>query len=106
MGQSPVCSFCSDQEREQNLNSQNNFLIPENKNITLMERPILKENKETNSFNLKYIEAIQHHPQKISSYFVGLMIVKLKDILRMVLQPVREYISIGKLYIQRKICKR
>ena len=33
------------------------------------------------------------------------MIVKLKDILRMVLQPVREYISIGKLYIQRKICK-
>ena len=46
MGQSPVCSFCSDQEREQNLNSQNNFLISDNKNITLMERPILKENKK------------------------------------------------------------
>ena len=55
MGQSPVCSFCSDQEREQNLNSQNNFLISDNKNITLMEHLILKENKKTYAFNWKYI---------------------------------------------------
>ena len=46
MGQSPVCSFCSDQEKEQNLkDKKNNYLIIENKGASIMDRPILKENK-------------------------------------------------------------
>ena len=57
MGQSPVCSFCSEQEDEQNLNTKknNNLYIIENKDISIMDRPILKENKNTNFLNLSYI---------------------------------------------------
>lgn len=56
MGQSPVCSFCSDEEKEQNLNNKNNnMLIVENKDISLMDRPIIKENLRSNPLNLNYI---------------------------------------------------
>lgn len=56
MGQSPVCSFCSDQEKEQNLKDKNkNILIIENKDASIMDRPILKENKISNSLNISYI---------------------------------------------------
>ena len=53
MGQSPVCSFCSEQEKEQDLKNKNiNFPIIENHDVSIMDRPILKENKISNSLNL------------------------------------------------------
>ena len=48
MGQSPVCSVCSEKEKEENL-------ISENKNLTLMDLPIIKDNKNPNSLYLSYI---------------------------------------------------
>jgi len=56
MGQSPVCSFCSDKEKEQKLVTQNNnnFIISENKDDSLMDRPILRDNKKPTSLNLNY----------------------------------------------------
>ena len=56
MGQSPVCSFCSEQEKEQTfINNKNNIIAIENKDISIMDRPILKENKRVSPLNLQYI---------------------------------------------------
>jgi hypothetical protein len=54
MGQSPVCSICSEKEKEEVFHSDGP-LIQENKNITLMDLPIIKNNKSTNSLYLNYI---------------------------------------------------
>ena len=48
MGQSQVCSICSDKESEENLKA-------ENRNLTLMDLPIIKDNKNPNSLYLSYI---------------------------------------------------
>ena len=57
MGQTPVCSICSEQEKEQTFfnNNNNNLLIIEDKDVSLMDRPILKENKNTTPLNIKYL---------------------------------------------------
>ena len=56
MGQTTVCSFCSDKEKEQDLiKNKNNIFIMENNDCSIMDRPILRENKNINSLNLNYI---------------------------------------------------
>ena len=56
MGQSQVCSFCSNQEREKDFaNKNDNNLIMENKETSLMDIPILKESNNRNPLNLKYM---------------------------------------------------
>ena len=57
MGQSQVCSFCSNHEKEQDLfeNKKDNFLILENKEKSLMETPILKQSNNNYPLSLNYI---------------------------------------------------
>ena len=58
MGQYPVCAICSEKENEENLNFNNkNYIISDNNTTSIMDRPILKDNKSNHPPPLSYIGA-------------------------------------------------